>query len=136
VENYQLLFKEKENFYKINNQDESIINIEKIHLKSIIESDLNLTKIYYNLDNHNLFKRIDRYHYRKTLLGIFTILSGLNIFEIGFNIYFFFDKKNSDYYSKEQRIATIFPNIFYIITIQCLATLVIVKRKIETLIYY
>ena len=131
-----MLFIHKENFYKINKQDESIVEVEKIRLKNILKSDLNLKGIYYSLDDHNIFKRIDRYHHRILLLIIFCLLSGLNLFEIGFNIYFFIDKRNSDQFDKKLRIATIFPNIIYIFLIQILATFLVVKRKVETLIYY
>ena len=131
-----MLFKQKENFYKINKQDESIVEVEKIHLKNILKSELNLKRIYYNLDDHNLFKRIDRYSRRIRLLIFFSLLTALNLFEIIFNIYFFINKKNSDQFNKELRIATIFPNIFYIFLIQLLATFLVVKRKVETLIYY
>ena len=131
-----MLFKQKENFYKINKQDESIVEVEKIRLKNILKSGLNLESIYYNLDDHNLFKRIDRYYHNRILLITFSMLSALNLFEIVFNIYFFIDKKNSDQFNKELRIATIFPNIIYIFLIQFLATFLVVKKKVETSIYY
>ena len=94
-------------------------------------------RLYYSLDNHNIFKRVDRYHYKKTLLGFFIFLFAYNLFEILFNIIlFFFIRKQSKEYNDFERKATLFINMVHIIIIQILATLTIVKRKIKTYIYY
>jgi hypothetical protein len=59
-----------------------------------------------------------------------------NIFEISFNVIFFFYRHNSEDFNKTNRIITLVPNMAYIITIQFLATITIIKKKIITYIYY
>lgn len=124
--------KEKDKYY----EEKSLIDLEEKKQKKI-RNKFKLQKIYYSLDGKNIFKRVDRYYYKKTLLGFFIFLFAYNLFEILFNIILlFFIRKQSKEYNDFERKATLFINMVHIIIIQILATLTIVKRKIKTYIYY
>jgi hypothetical protein len=94
-------------------------------------------RLYYSLDNHNIFKRHDRYYYKKTLMASFAFLCAYNISEIILNIVILlvYDKSSANY-EYYQRILPLMLNMIHIIVIQFLASITVVKLKIKTYIYY
>ena len=110
---------EKGNFYRINNIDNSIFETEKKRFNNFIRlKTYKLEELYYSLDSHNIFKRIDRYYLRKRFIALFSIMSLFNISEIILSISFLFVQKESENYDTYQRIMTLFSNMIYILLIQ------------------
>ena len=135
VETFNLLLEEKKDFYiKLNGSNPP--ELEEIRLNQIIKR-YHLEGIYYSLDNHNIFKRHDRYYYKKTLMASFAFLCAYNISEIILNIVilFVYDKSSANY-EYYQRILPLMLNMIHIIVIQFLASITVVKLKIKTYIYY
>ena len=154
-EYYKLLLEEKEFFYKkIGDNNDSLIQFERKKVENINKDKYTIEKVYYSLDNKNIFKRKDRYNYnilkincskcnicfninsKHILIIIFLFLCSFNIFEIVFNIILFYNRKISTDYSIVERRATLIINIVNIAIIQILATFTVVKLKIETYIFY
>ena len=135
---YKLLMEEKQNFYDKNKGSAPLLDIEEIKLKNIKKAKLNVEGLYYSLDNHNIFKRVDRYKSLYILkIFLFFYLVAFNSFEIIFNIVlFFFSRKPSTDYTKGERIVTLVFNMANIIVIQILASITVLKLKINTSIYY
>ena len=128
---------EKGNFYRINNIDNSIFEIEKKKFKNFIRlKTYKLEELYYSLDSHNIFKRIDRYYLRKRFIALFSIMSLFNISEIILSISFLFVQKESENYDTYQRIMTLFSNMIYILLIQLMSYFTVSKTDINTYIYY
>ena len=135
---------EKKYFYKNNFQDEAIVKIEENRLNNLLESkkirktNMGLDGTYFSLDEHNLFKRIDRYKWKYfyfpvILFGLMTIF---NLSEIILNINFFIIRLESEDYDNWTRIVTLMSNMIYISLIQIMASLTIPKFEIRTIIYY
>ena len=135
---YKLLMEEKQNFYEKNNVGEPLLEMEENKLKNIKKTKLNLKGLYYSLDNHNIFKRVDRYKSMYIFkIILFLYLVGFNSFEIIFNIVLFYSaQKHSNDYTKGERILTLIFNMMNIIVIQILASITVLKLKINILIYY
>lgn len=128
---------EKGNFYRINNIDNSIFEIEKKRFNNFIRlKTYKLEELYYSLDSHNIFKRIDRYYLRKRFIALFSIMSLFNISEIILSISFLFVQKESENYDTYQRIMTLFSNMIYILLIQLMSYFTVSKTDINTYIYY
>ena len=128
---------EKGNFYRINNIDNSIFEIEKKRFNNFIRlKTYKLEELYYSLDSHNIFKRIDRYYLRKRFIALFSIMSLFNISEIILSISFLFVQKESENYYTYQRIMTLFSNMIYILLIQLMSYFTVSKTDINTYIYY
>jgi len=102
-----------------------------------------LENIYYGSDKKNIFKRIDRYFYKKTLIITFLILCLGNLHEIIFNLVHLIleidpDEPDTDD-SKKFYIWNIISEYYcdiYIGTLLFLSWLTFAKLKIETKIYY
>lgn len=128
---------EKGNFYRINNIDNSIFETEKKRFNNFIRlKTYKLEELYYSLDSHNIFKRIDRYYLRKRFIALFSIMSLFNISEIILSISFLFVQKESENYDTYQRIMTLFSNMIYILLIQLMSYFTVSKTDINTYIYY
>ena len=128
---------EKGNFYRINNIDNSIFEIEKKRFNNFIRlKTYKLEELYYILDSHNIFKRIDRYYLIKRFIALFSIMSLFNISEIILSISFLFVQKESENYDTYQRIMTLFSNMIYILLIQLMSYFTVSKTDINTYIYY
>ena len=96
-----------------------------------------LENIYYDLDGHNIFKRIDRYNNKKIIFIVsFAYLTGFNIFEIIDSFYLYIGQHDSDTFNTANRITTLTLNMLYITFILILTTFTIIKMKIKTCIYY
>jgi len=60
--------------------------------------------IYYSLDGHNIFKRVDRYRHKLYLIIAFSFLILLNIHELVFNLVHLFNKIDPDYPDQPKHI--------------------------------
>ena len=103
-----------------------------------------LDNLYYNLDKKHIFKRVDRFENKKTLISIFSILIIGNLHEIIFNLCHLILKVDPDdpdngikrgkfYY---WNLASEFYCDIYIGTLLVLSWLTFSKLKIETKIFY
>lgn len=103
-----------------------------------------LDNLYYNLDKQHIFKRVDRFENKKTLISIFSILIIGNLHEIIFNLCHLILKIDPDdpdngikrgkfYY---WNIVSEFYCDIYIGTLLVLSWLTFSKLKIETKIFY
>lgn len=88
------------------------------------------------MDNHNIFKRTDRYKHKIMLSIIFGLLVIFNIFEIVYNIILLTNKKKSDDFSDNQRLITSFMSLFNLLIILILSTLTTTKLKIRSTVFY
>ena len=103
-----------------------------------------MENIYFGLDKKNLFKRVDRYKNKKTLIIIFLILCLGNLHEIVFNLVHLIKKIDPDDPDNGSNKKTFYTwNLIsefycdvYIGTILVLSWLTFSKLKIETKIYY
>lgn len=68
MESFKLLYEERNHFYLKNNNIPPDIDEKK--LKNISKR-YHLDGLYYGLDNHNVFKRIDRYKKKLSLFYFF-----------------------------------------------------------------
>ena len=125
---------EKKNYYN----NEYLVEIGDMQLKKMTEEKKFLLKnIYYDLDGHNIFNRIDRYNNKKIIFMVcFVYLTGFNLFEVIDSFVLYLGKYDSDSFNTANRIATLTSNMIYITFILILTTFTIVKMKIETCIYY
>lgn len=138
-EKYKLLLKEKQNFYKKINQDDIFVDIEKTKIKNIIKfrfGKYGLKELYYSLDNRNIFKRLDRYYLKKSIIIIFIFMCVFNLSEIILAIFFSIQFRPSSEYSPGERIITVFFNMIYIFVTQILSYLSVSKLDIKTYIFY
>lgn len=133
ITKYKLLLKEKEYFY---NDDNTLIILEENKIPEILKNDYILKGEYYSLDDHNIFKREDRYERKIFLLIIFIILTLYNIAEIIISIYLLVAKPDLNQDKLGRRIGTMFINMINIFCILLLTTSSSVKSKIKTIIYY
>ena len=83
-EAFKLLFEGKKDFYIKKNRNEPP-ELEELRINNLAKT-YRLDRIYYGLDNHNIFKRKDRYKYKKILITFFGTLVLFNLFEIIFDI--------------------------------------------------
>lgn len=104
-----------------------INNISKIY---------HLDRLYYGLDNHNIFKRRDRYKYKKTLIVLFLILVLFNIFEIIFDIVTLNLKKQTGDFEDLPRLITAIISLTNVFVTFILSSMTINKRKIQSYVYY
>ena len=89
------------------------------------------------MDNHNIFKRVDRYKKKTFLIVIFSFLSAFNLFEIIFNLLFLYViEKKSENFSPGERIITSLVSILNILLILLLSSVTIFKLKIRSSIFY
>ena len=103
----------------------------------VISNKYHLDGLYYGMDNHNIFKRVDRYQQKTFLIIVFSFLSVINLFEIIFNFLFLcVIKKNSDNFSKIERILTSLISLVNIVLIILLSSVTIIKLKIRSSIFY
>lgn len=103
----------------------------------VISNKYHLDGLYYGMDNHNIFKRVDRYQQKTFLTIVFSFLSVINLFEIIFNFLFLcVIKKNSDNFSKIERILTSLISLVNIVLIILLSSVTIIKLKIRSSIFY
>ena len=117
--------------------------IEETKIDKIIKK-YNLENIYFGLDKKNIFKRIDRYKNKKTLIIIFLILGLGNLHEIVFNLVHLIKKIDPDDPDNGSEKKTFYTwNLIsefycdiYIATILFLCWFTFSKLKIETKIYY
>lgn len=102
-----------------------------------ISKKYKINHLYYGLDKKDLFKREDRYRYKKTLTAIFGIFCGYNIHEIIFNLYFYFGHNiRSDQIDVYTKFWTEIVSITNLGGILLLSWLTFPKLKIDTKIYY
>ena len=135
MESFKLLYEERNTFY-LNNRIANIpTDIDENKLKAISKK-YHLDGLYYGLDNHNIFKRIDRYKHKRTLITLFLLLVIFNSFEIIFHIVMFYDKKKSEEYSTLERVSTSFVSLLNILISLILSTLTMIKLKIKSSIFY
>ena len=134
MESFKALYKVKKYFY-LKNNDNRIPEIEEMRLKSI-SNKYHLNGIYYDLDNHNIFKRKDRFRFKKLLIAIFLFLVVFNIFEIIFNIIRLSDPQKSEDFDKGIRLITSFISLSSILVTLILSSSIIIKMKIESSIFY
>ena len=123
--------KEKDKYY----EEKSLIDLEEKKQKKI-RNKLKLQKIYYSLDGKNIFKRVDRYYYKNFLIFVFSILNIYSAIEFISSIYLLVTNDDSKDFSDIHRNVTLSFNMINIIFIEVLATMTVVKKKIETFIYY
>ena len=134
MESFKALYKVKIYFY-LKNNDNRIPEIEEMRLKSITNK-YHLDSIYYDLDNHNIFKRKDRFRFKKILITIFLFLVVFNIFEIIYNIISLSYKKKSEEFGKYLRLITSFISLSNILVTLILSSSIVIKMKIESSIFY
>ena len=134
MESFKALFEEKKFFY-LNQNDNRIPVLEEMRLKSITNR-YHLDGIYYDLDKHNIFKRKDRYRFKKLLIILFLFLVLFNSFEIVFNIIVLNSKKKSEDYKEALRIITSLISLSNILVTLILSSSIIIKMKIESSIFY
>ena len=135
---------EKKNFYINNYEDESMVKIEEKRLNVLLKSkkvrkaNMEIDGIYYSLDNHNLFKRIDRYNWKYFYFPVvlFGLMTLFNFSEIILNIVFFITRIQSEDYDNWTRIVTLMSNMIYISLVQIMASFTIPKFEVRTIIYY
>ena len=123
--------KEKDKYY----EEKSLIDLEEKKQKKI-RNKFKLQKIYYSLDGKNIFKRVDRYYYKNFLIFVFSILNIYSAIEFISSIYLLVTNDDSKDFSDIHRNVTLSINMINIIFIEVLATMTVVKKKIETFIYY
>jgi hypothetical protein len=123
--------KEKDKYY----EEKSLIDLEEKKQKKI-RNKFKLQKIYYSLDGKNIFKRVDRYYYKNFLIFVFSILNIYSAIEFISSIYLLVTNDDSKDFSDIHRNVTLSFNMINIIFIEVLATMTVVKKKIETFIYY
>ena len=136
MESFKALYEEKKYFYlNQNNNNNRIPELEEVRIKSISKS-YHLDNVYYDLDNHNIFKRTDRYKYKIFLIIIFTILVCFNLFEIIFNIIGLIHKTKSESFSPTQRMITSIISLVNILVTLVLSSFTVIKMKIQSSIFY
>lgn len=135
---------QKSNYYLKNNEPNTFpFVIEESKIDQIIQR-YHLDNIYYNLDNKNIFKRVDRFRYKKTLIFIFIVLSIGNLHEILFNLCHLLlkiDPDDPDKGSESKKfyywnLASEFYCDIYIWALLVLSWFTFSKLKIETKIFY
>ena len=132
-----MLLQEKKNYYESNNDNESLVEIEEEKIVNLQKAKIDFKGLYYSLDGHNFFKRVDRYYNKKLIFPFFIYTTLFNLFEIILNIILLtFIRKQLNKYNTFQRIFTFSLNMIYIIFIHIMATCTITKLKIQTYIYY
>ena len=123
--------KEKDKYY----EEKSLIDLEEKKQKKI-RNKFKLQKIYYSLDGKNIFKRVDRYYYKNFLIFVFSILNIYSAIEFISSIYLLVTNDDSKDFSDIHRNVTLSFNMINIIFIEVLAMITVMKKKIETFIYY
>lgn len=101
-----------------------------------ISKEYNLDRLYYGLDNHNIFKRKDRYKYKKILIAFFGVLVAFNLFEIVFDIVMLNIEKQTEDFNDLQRLITAIISLINVLATFILSSLTINKRKIQSYVYY
>lgn len=116
--------------------------MEESKIDDIIQR-YHLDNIYYGLDNKNIFKRVDRFNLKKTLILLFSILALENLHEIIFNLWHFLDNRDPDNPDRGDgksfyywNIASEFCCDIYVGTLLLLSWLTFTKLKIDTKIFY
>lgn len=135
VESFKILFQEKKHFYLTKNNNNRLDEVEEKRIKTI-NKRYHLEGIYYDLDNHNIFKRIDRYRFKIIFIILFASFVAFNLFEIGFNIYSLINLRKSENYDWFFRVASSIISLLHILVILILSSITIIKRKINSLIFY
>ena len=116
--------------------------MEESKIDDIIQR-YHLDNIYYGLDNKNIFKRVDRFNNKRTLVIIFSILALENLHEIIFSLWHFLDKRDPDNPDRDSGKVFYYWNIvsefccdIYVGTLLTLSWLTFTKLKIETKIFF
>lgn len=116
--------------------------MEESKIDDIIQR-YHLDNIYYGLDNKNIFKRVDRFNNKRTLVIIFSILALENLHEIIFSLWHFLDKRDPDNPDRDSRKVFYYWNIvsefccdIYVGTLLTLSWLTFTKLKIGTKIFF
>ena len=135
MESFKLLYEERNHFYLNNDIPRLPTDINEKKLK-IISKRYHLDGLYYGLDNHNVFKRIDRYKHKIALIILFSSLVIFNSFEIIFHIIMLQKRKKSEEYIKSERIATSVVSLVNILISLILSTITMIKLKIKSSIFY
>ena len=133
MESFKLLFEEKNNFYLNNNTIPKEITERQL---KIISKRYHLDGLYYGLDNHNVFKRVDRYKNKIILIPLFSLLVIFNSFEIIFHIVMLKKKRKSEDYDEFRRAITSIISLVNILISLLLSTKTMVKLKIKSSIFY
>ena len=92
--------------------------------------------MYYNLDNHSIFKRIDRYEHKIKLIILFSISTFYNFFEIISNIVLLSRGPNKDDYKEKEYLFPACFSLLNILVIFILSTFTIMKLKIRSYVFY
>ena len=92
--------------------------------------------MYYNLDNHSIFKRIDRYEHKIILIILFSISTFYNFYEIITNIVLLGREPNKDHYNKNEYMFSACASLLNILVIFTLSTFTIMKLKIRSYVFY
>lgn len=120
----------------MNKNNNSPPDLEEKKIK-FISNNFHLNGLYYDLDNHNIFKRVNRYKHRIILIIIFFILVAFNLFEIIFSIVILTVlKKKSDDFSYTNRFVGSMICLLNIFGILILSSITILKLKIKSSIFY
>lgn len=131
---FRLLLESKKNFY-LGDEENSVLVFEEKNLHKI-EGNYKIKKLYYSLDNKDIFKRRDRYHFNRILIGSFALLIIFNVFEIAINIKQLVVRKKYITYSYPERLIFSLFSILNIINVFFLSSITIAKFRIKTYIYY
>ena len=110
---------------------------ERHKLKDIIKIKYLYKNVYYSLDGGNIFKRVHRFGNKWLFIPFVLYIFGFNVADFGINIDMLVTKPAL--YGEDlegTRRATLIINMVNILFILFLSTLTIVKRKINTYIYY
>ena len=129
------MFEAKNDYYLITNKNMPLQNEIK-RLKDITNK-YELERLYYGLDNHNIFKRADRYKYKIWIGIIFLLLCASNLFEIIFNIIMLTAvRRKSEDFSFFDRLVTAFISLANILITLILSSITITKLKIQSYVFY
>ena len=134
VESFKLLCEEKNDFYLKHNNNLPP-ELEERKIKSVAKL-FELEGIYYSLDNHNIFKRKDRFNPKIKLIIMFVVLVSFNLFELIFNIISLKIKNKKEEFSDPRIFFTTFVSLLNILVTLILSTITTTKLKIKTTIFY
>ena len=127
---------EAKNDYYLNTNKNKPVQNEIRRLKAITNK-YELERLYYGLDNHNIFKRADRYKYKKWFVFIFLLLVAFNLFEFIFNIIMLSAvRRKSEDFSIFDRLITAFISLANILVTLILSSITITKLKIQSYVFY
>ena len=93
-------------------------------------------KLYYSDNGKSIYKRFNRYFYKKTLLVLFGLLIILNIIEIIVHIVMYNNLKKPEQYDDDLRRASLLISFFNFFGTLALSSRTVFKFDVRTYIYY